>query len=412
MNNIYLVIKHEIITTLSKRSFWVMTFLFPILILGLSIGTQTVGTKAIEEAAEIASSVEGTSSSVPIGYVDEPGVLDPLPSWVPAGYLRYYPNQAAANHDLQNGLINQFYLIPATFYQTGEFIMYDRNFEPIRSSSNAEIIENIISDSLIAKEPLGDLLKNPTERINGHALESPSSFDQDDPISFIVPLASLFIFFFSITSSAGFMLSSVTKEKESRTAEILLISLAPHQLMLGKVVGLGIVALMQMLIWLSGAFVALDNSNQILKALGDFSLPDGFLFTAVIFFIAGYLLYAAILGSIGVMAPNAREGSQFTFVAILPLLIPLWFNYAFSESPDGPLIIFLSMFPFTSPPSMMTRLILTDVPIWQILISILLLILTAYGFILLASRLFRADNLLSNEGLSFKRIYKGLQQKK
>jgi len=388
-----------------------MTVLFPIIILGLSIGTQTVGTRAIEEAAEVASSVEGTSSSLPIGLVDEPGILDPIPSWVPPGYLQCYPNQAAANHDLDNGVINQYYVIPASYYQTGDIVMYDRNFEPIKSSSNAEIIENIIIDALIAKEPIGELLNNPTERINGHALETPASFDQDDPIAFIVPLASLFIFFFSITTSAGFMLTSVTKEKESRTAEILLLSLAPHQLMLGKVVGLGIVALLQMLIWLSGALTALDRSNQILKAIGDFSLPNGFLITAIGFFIAGYLLYAAILGSIGVMAPNAREGSQFTFAAILPLLVPLWFNYAFSESPNGPLITFLSMFPFTSPSSMITRLILTDVPIWQILTSIILLLITAYIIILLASRLFRADTLLSNEGLSFKRIYKGLKYK-
>jgi ABC-2 type transport system permease protein len=217
-------------------------------------------------------------------------------------------------------------------------------------------------------------------------------------------MATLFIFFFTITSSGSFMLNSVSREKENRTAEILLISLEPKQLMTGKVIGLGLIALFQMSVWLSGAIYALNNSNQIFEAANNFQLPSGFFGLAIVYFVLGYFLYASILGSIGVLAPNAREGGQFTFVAILPLLVPLWFNYTFTESPDGPVSVFLSLFPLTAPPSMITRLTTSYIPLWQIIVSLAGLVVTAYFFVMLASRLFRADTLLSSENISFKRL--------
>ena len=117
-------------------------------------------------------------------------------------------------------------------------------------------------------------------------------------------------------------------------------------------IGLGFVALLQMVIWVGGALFALNRRNEIFNLVSDFALPSGFFAWAIVFFVCGYFLYASILGSIGVLAPNAREGGQFTFVAILPLLIPLWLNYTFTESPDGPVSVFLSLFPLTAPSSM------------------------------------------------------------
>ena len=407
----YLILKHEIITTLRKPSFWIMTFLFPAVILILSVGMQTLGTKAIEEAEESASSLEQTAAGKPVGYVDELDVLETLPDWVPDGYLERYSSEMMAKLALEAGSINQYYYIPRDFYTTGRVILVDRDFQPLRSIGNAEIFETIINDTLVEKDPLGAILEDPTSQINAHALAPASGMDQDDPLSFAVPMATLFIFFFVITTSSGFMLTSVTKEKENRTAEILLVSLEPRQLMLGKVVGLGAIALFQMSIWLGGALFTLDNSNELFSMASSYELPQGFIFWAILFFILGYFLYASILASIGVLAPNAREGGQFTFVAILPLLIPLWFNYTFTDSPDGPVTIFLSLFPLTAPSSMITRLTTGTVPIWQILLSLTGLTITAYLFVLLASRLFRADTLLSSESLSWKRIFTKIKYK-
>jgi ABC-2 type transport system permease protein len=411
MRNLGLIIKHEILITLGKRSFWIMTFVFPILVLTLSVSMQTLGTNAIIEAEETASTIEGSSTGTPVGYVDESGVLDTSPPWVPSGYMESFPSIDTVKAALDAGIINQYYYIPENFYETGEFVLVDRDFQPLRSSSNAEVFKNILSDALIEQDPLGVILKNPISKINGHAIGPPPKIDQDDTFSYVVPLAIMFIFFFTITSSSGFMLNSVTREKENRTAEILLISLEPKQLMTGKIIGLGVVALFQMAVWMGGSLTALNNSDKIFAAARNFELPNGFIVYAFLFFIFGYFLYASILGAIGVLAPNAREGGQFSFIAVFPLLVPLWFNYSFSESPDGPLTLFLSLFPFTAPPSMITRLTLSSVPIWQILASLAGLAITAYIFIFLASRLFRADTLLSSESFRLNRLVKEIRKK-
>lgn len=403
MRNTFIVIKHEILTTMGKRSFWVMTFIFPVIILAASVGMQTFGAKAIEQAEEAAATIEQSAIQKPIGYVDEIGLIVKLPPWVPTGYLAKYPDETIAKAALEAGEIDQYYLIPIDFYAEGVVKLVDRNFQPLRSSGNAEIFEDILGEILVAHDPLGTALRDPTFRINEHKLATIGP-DKDDPFVYIVPISTLFIFFFVITTSSSFMLNSVTREKENRTAETLLVSLEPHQLMAGKVLGLGAVAIFQMTIWLAGSLTALNKSQQLFKLAKGFKLPAGFIGWAIAFFLLGYFLYAAILGTIGALAPNAREGGQFTFVAILPLLIPMWFNYVFTESPNGPVAIFLSLFPLTAPSSMMTRLTYGNVPLWQIFFSLAGLSITAYGFILLASRFFRSDTLLSNESITWKRM--------
>ena len=179
--------------------------------------------------------------------------------------------------------------------------------------------------------------------------------------------------------------------------------------MLGKVIGLGVVALLQMGIWMGGAIFSLNRSAEFSEFAAAFSLPSGFVIWGILFFLFGYFLYASLLGAIGALAPSAREGGQFTFFVILPLLIPIWFNVAFTESPDGPMATFLSMFPLTSI-SMMTRITATTVPIWQILLSLGGLSLTTYLIVLVAARFFQAETLLSSDSISWKRVLGALKR--
>ncbi|MFN2303016.1 MAG: ABC transporter permease, partial [Anaerolineales bacterium] len=145
-------------------------------------------------------------------------------------------------------------------------------------------------------------------------------------------------------------------------------------------------------------------STEIVDMASSYTLPPGFVIWGFLFFLLGYLLYASLLGAIGALAPNSREGGQFTFLIILPLLIPLWFNVAFTENPNGPIATFLSLFPLTSI-SMMTRITSTFVPTWQILLSLGGLALTTYLIVLLAAKFFQAETLLSFENLNIKRIF-------
>jgi len=168
--------------------------------------------------------------------------------------------------------------------------------------------------------------------------------------------------------------------------------------------GLGLVALLQLAIWMGGGWLALNQSGNVATALTDFTLPAGFAIWAVLYFLFGYILYASVLGALGALAPNVREGTQFTFLAILPLLVPIWLNTAFTQAPDGALATALSLFPLTAPTAMVTRLSISHVPLWQPVVSLAGLAGTTYLFVLLSGRFFRADTLLSDASLNWGRI--------
>jgi ABC-2 type transport system permease protein len=410
MRTTMLVIKYEIITTLQKRSFWILTFFFPVFILLLSIGTQVIGSRAIEQAEEQGSSIEYQANITRgVGIVDQSGLIQDIPMWIPEDFFIKYSEETSAEADLQVGLLRQYYLIPADFLETGSYFLFDREYQPLRSTSNAEIFEEVIFENLINQDERGLLLNNPTHNIQYHQINPTLEPDKENPLTHIVPFATLFIFFFTISTSSGFMLTSVTREKENRTAEILLVSIKPRELMLGKVIGLGCIALFQMAIWMVGAMFSLNHSSEFVDMASTYTLPPGFIFWGLLFFLLGYLLYASLLGALGALAPNSREGGQFTFLIILPLLIPLWFNVAFIENPNGLIATFLSLFPLTSI-SMMTRITSTAVPTWQILLSLGGLAMTTYLIVLIAAKFFQAETLLSLENLNIKRIISAIKR--
>ena len=115
----------------------------------------------------------------------------------------------------------------------------------------------------------------------------------------------------------------------------------------------------------------------------------------IAYFVLGFLTYASVMAGLGSIAPSAREAGQFTFLVLLPLMVPLWLNAIILREPNGTLATVLSLFPLSSPVSMPTRLMTAAVPAWQPVTGLVLLMLTAWGVIRLSARLFSADNLLS-----------------
>lgn len=405
MRNTLLVIKHEILSTLGKPSFWLMTFLFPLVIIGLSVGGQVLGQSVVEE--EIANVTPGNEA---VGYVDEAGLIQTLPEYIPLELLIAFPDEGAAQDALEAGNISSYYLIPKDFVASGDLFLITRDYTPFKSLLGSDLIRHIVNTNLVGDEILAGLIINPAGEVKNVPLAPQGGTDASNPMTFVVPYATLFIFFFVITMSSGFMLQSVAKEKENRVIEVLLVSLRPRDMMLGKVVGLGAVALLQMALWAGTGLLALNRSSTIFEAAAAFSLPSGFLVWALLYFMLGYLLYASLMGAIGALAPSTREGQQFTFVVLLPLMIPLWLINAFAQTPNAPLPTFLSLFPLTAPVSMMSRLVATGVPVWQPIVSLVLLAATTYFVVVATARLFRAQTLLSGAPLTPRRVLRALRE--
>ena len=209
-------------------------------------------------------------------------------------------------------------------------------------------------------------------------------------------------FYIVILTSASLLLNSISSEKQNRMMEILMTSVTPSQMLTGKIIALGLVGLLQTIVWSgSGYLLLLISGRQF--ALGDaFKLPPSILIWGVVFFLLGYAVYASLMAGLGALVPNIREASQTTTVVIIPLVIPLMFISSLIQAPNSPLSVFLSLFPLTAPVSMMTRLAATTVPFWQSALAAALIAITAFLLIKSAARMFRAQNLLSGQSITTK----------
>ncbi len=401
MRSVALVIWHEIRVTLSKRVYWIMTFLLPAFILIGTFIPQIVAGDSLEEDPLTAMQ----SSIQHIGVVDAPGLIQELPPGLPSDLIIIYDNEAPARADMTAGELDQLFIMDADFVNNGGVTAIGKGNNMFSNLGSEDLLSYIVAYNLTGDPATAALLVDPLPRVTYTDLASPTKVDHgDDAASSFVPFIMMFVLFFVITITAGFMLQSVAKEKENRTMEVLLLSLSPKQLMLGKVLGLGSVALVQMMIWMLGARTALMRSADLLSLPADLTLPISYLALVLVFFLLGYFLYAAMLGMMGALAPNVREGTQFTFIIIFPLLLPLWLNSIFSTAPNGTLAVILSLIPFTAPTGMVARMAITTVPAWQVVLSLLGLLATTYFFVSLAARFFRADVLLSARSLHWRRL--------
>jgi ABC-2 type transport system permease protein len=221
--------------------------------------------------------------------------------------------------------------------------------------------------------------------------------DEENPLSFGVPYAVTLFFYMIIFGSASLMLNSIGKEKQNRVLEVLLLSVSPKQLLMGKIIGLGLVGLLQTFIYTSIGATLLKISGRSFEAAANFNLPTGLVWWGLLFFLLGYSIYASLMAGAGALAPNTREASQITFILIIPLIVPLFFISSLIQDPNSTLSVVISMFPFSAPVAMMTRLAATSVPIWQIALTIVLMLATAYLVISMVARLFRAQTMLSGQ---------------
>ncbi|UCC86487.1 MAG: ABC transporter permease [Anaerolineales bacterium] len=419
MRTVGIVAKHEIITTFKKRSFWLFTVLMPALLLALNaysvIQDNGLGNARSDAETAAAEEADTTTDTPMIGLVDDAKLISKTPADIPPDRFVPFPDEATARAALEAEEIDQYVRIPADYLTTGEITAYDRNFQILRSGENMGVafdnanewmLTYLINYNLTGDQQLASALRNPipcalAER---HLVSPPpETYAGDQALAEIVASAMPYIYYFILIVVSGYTLQSVTAEKENRTVEVLLLSLPPRELMAGKILGLSGVALVQVAVWLGGGILILNRGANLLNVY-DFTFPPGFLAWATLFLVLGYLLYASVMAATGAIAPNAREGRQVTWLLILPLLPTLMFGRLFLEEPHGTISLVLSLFPFSAPSAMVTRLAVAQVPAWQLGISLLGLSITTYLFVALAARLFSANNLLSHAPFSWRRV--------
>jgi len=412
MRKFLLVLKHEVITTLGRRSFQYTAFgipLFAVLIFGITVllksnafrpGVDRLAASEIVDTQELESRSEG--------YVDHSGLIRSIPESVPATALQAFPDETAAIKALEGGKIRLYYLIPENYIKTGEIVIVRPDFNPLSTQTGSNLIQWVLQVNLLGGDThLANQLKSPLD-LQVLLFEEAPQRPQDNPLTFFLPFGVTFFFYITILMSASLLLSSITKDKQNRMLEVLMVSLTPQQILSGKILGLGVVGLIQTAVWIGTGYALLRLGGRSIQMPFEFQLQPHFFVWAFFFFILGYALYASLMASIGALASNLREASQLAFVLLLPMMIPLLTITVFIRYPNGVLATGLSLFPLTAPVTMLTRLATVDVPPWQVILSLTLIIMTTFLILRLVARMFRAQVLLSGQPLNIQRLITAL----
>ncbi len=407
MNKTLLVLKHEIITILSRPSFLFAMFGIPIIGVAVFMVAAQLS-KGNPAQSVLTQLISSPATILPEGYVDESGIIKEIPPSLQSRSLLPFRDEASASQAVADSQISGYYVISADYIQSGKITNIRSDFNPLNTSGGSSDLQKILQVNLLGGDlQLADLINGPTD-LKSSSLSTAPQREESNMLTFFLPYAVTMLFYIIILSAASLLLSSVAKEKENRVMEILMVSVTPRQLLTGKIVGLGLLGLLQTIAWVGTGRILLARSGTTFNLPIAFQLPASFLIWGIIFFLLGYAVYASLMAGLGALVPNLREASQATIVVIFPLIVPIFLLSVLIEEPNSVLATILSIFPLTAPVAMMTRLSAGVVPFWQTLLAAALLALTAMFVVRAVARMFHAQTILSGQPFSRKLFFDAL----
>jgi ABC-2 type transport system permease protein len=409
MKKTFLVLKNEVITIISRPSFWLALVGLPLVgaLIFAGVGAINKSASATQTVGQVFS---GPKDTRPEGYVDLSGLIRQIPESVPPGTFLVYPDEASGRQALGAGDISAFYIVPSDYLQLGKITYLRPDFNPLASSSGqSHLFSWVVQVNLAGGDILFANLVNGPLKVDEVSLAVVAGPDQNNPLALWTPYIITIIFYMLIVSSASLLLGNISKEKDNRVMEVLLTSVTPHQLLTGKIIGLGVVGFGQTLFWFGTSTILLNLSGQTFHLPSDIHLPFSFLLWGLAFFLLGYAVYASLMAGLGALAPNLREASQATFVITLPLMVPLFLSSSvFMQAPNGPIAVVLSLFPLSAPVAMMARLSAGGVEWWQPWLAVTLLAGSAVVIVRAVAGMFRAQALLSGQAFNLKIFLRAL----
>jgi ABC-2 type transport system permease protein len=208
------------------------------------------------------------------------------------------------------------------------------------------------------------------------------------------------------------VMRSVLEEKTSRIMEVLLSSATSTELMTGKILGVGAVGLTQIIVWtVMGGVIALP-SMAAQPNFADLQLSPVMMISFVLYFLLGYLLYSTMYATIGAITTTEQEGQQLQFLIVMPLVLSVFMLMPVIRTPDSATVVWLSMVPFFAPIVMYARIVIQTPPLWQIGLSLLLMVGTIAGLVVLCARIYRVGVLIYGKRANLLEIMKWLKYAK
>jgi ABC-2 type transport system permease protein len=412
MKKTILVARHEFLSTLKRRSAVFVLFGLPLLSMLFLAGINWLARSqtGADGPGSAASSLDrfvfgGQEEPLATGLVDLTGRVDGAhPLFLP------FASVAAAQRAYDGDEIGGYYVIAADFVETGR-VTYHADTFPFESS-HEQILYALLAESYLGESAPVARIVRPLEaytEVNLSTRDEPegqTSFAGAFGLGFAIAI----LFYLTAMGAAGYLLQSLGHEKQNRVMEILLSSIRPFELLLGKMIGLGGIGLLQMAIWSAVALLLFRQGDAIFANIQLPTLTMQTWILIILHFAMGYLVYASLFAGLGAITPSPKESSQYTFILMLPTFLPMWFISILLSAPNSPFSLALSLIPLTAPLAMPLRLVITAIPTWQWLLSLTVSLLTAAGALWLATRIFHSRILLSGRSLTPRSLWHTLRQ--
>lgn len=397
MNNLYLIISREYLERVKRKSFILSTILMPLVMLALMLAPTLVMVLSGPESKTIG--VIDRSEVMAGGLTD----IDDLHFSILPSHLTI---DSAKNIESLDGILVieedvvdypshvQLYTKGAPSMQTEQVIrgqlgdaLEKQRLARYDIPDLARIIENVKVDVSMS-----------TFRIDTEETEVTSSM-----VSYLIGMVMAMMLYMFIMIYGQMVMTSIIEEKNNRVLEIVVSSVRPNALMLGKILGIGLVAITQILIW---ALLICSFSKWVMPlVINSMSSPDFDLLGAIgqlgdptyvlmlfiwimLFLIGGYMFYSSIYAAIGSAVDNIQDASQLTSIAIVPIILGFVFSMTVANDPNSGLAFWLSIIPFTSPMTMMSRLPF-GIPFWETALSLVVLYASFMFLIWLCAKIYR-----------------------
>ena len=444
MHKILLIIRREYTTRVQKKSFIILTLLMPILMSALMILPGYFMSMEDEKSRTVAV-YDG--SSVLLGRLESTEFTK----------FKFNPKEEylKIKDNIQNSEYYALLLVAPNFLTTstvqvisGSNIPYD-----LKSQIKDKIQDVIEKDKMaevVRQTNIPDLearIKATRAHINIDTIklgEGGEAKKSSTEIGMILGYIFGFMIYMFIFIYGSMVMQGVMEEKQSRIVEVIISSVKPFQLMMGKIIGIAMVGLTQFAIWVILGFAILsasksfypgnDKTQQVQNVMAQgqvaaqqvaapqmdkmqevFSMIDTINFPLIIgcflfFFIGGYLLYSSMFAAVGSAIDAQEDAQQFMMPITLPIILSIMVMMSAIKNPEGPVAFWFSMIPFTSPVVMMAR-IPFGVPAWQLALSMFLLIITFVGMVWVAGKIYRTGILMYGKKPSWKEVGKWLMYK-
>lgn len=436
MNKIPLIIQREYLTRVKKKSFLIMTIVGPILMAALMI-------------APVWFAMMDDNAQKVISIYDKTGkYLSAFENTETLSY-RFVTEGDAQKRKDEFKESGDYAMLSILDTLSNEFVLYSEKTPDFEIKSKlSENIERFLEEENYKKLGINtDDLE--AAKVSVHIQtktltdegEKDSSAELPLAIGFIAAIIIyMFIFMYGVQVMRG-----VIEEKVNRVVEVLISSVKPFQLMAGKIIGIALVALTQFLLWaiLTGVIVAIVSSvfgissmsqGQDLSQLQNVSSGDvenimanskfseiflglmnfnwvAMITTFIFFFIGGYLLYASLFAAIGSAVDNETDTQQFMLPVTVPLILAFVAAQGIIKNPDGAMAFWMSIIPFTSPIIMPVRVAMGRYEVWELILSIGLLIGTFIATVWLAAKIYKVGILMYGKKVSYKELWKWLRYK-